>query len=73
VPPHGASHGTPIAIQKSHAHVAAIQATLPNSLEPFATYDLRDLKQRRWLTRYCIKKEAGELDFKWSGGHPVAK
>ena len=53
--------------------MAAIQATLPNSLEPFATYDLRDLKQRRWLTRYCIKKEAGELDFKWSGGHPVAK
>jgi hypothetical protein len=60
-PANGASHGNPIGTQKFHELVAAIQATRPNSLEPFATYDLRDLKQRRWLTRYCIKKETGEL------------
>ncbi|TVP79068.1 MAG: hypothetical protein EA353_07150 [Puniceicoccaceae bacterium] len=61
--------------------VAAIRASLPESVEKFATYDLPDLKDRRWLARYCIKKEAGELPgwqqvilekagFNWVRGRP---
>lgn len=65
--------------------VAAIREAVPDSLQSFATYDVPDLEQRRWLTRYCLKKEAGQLSdwqrlilekagFNWKRGHkPVAK
>lgn len=53
-----------ISYQKFHANVVAIRASLPESVETFATYDIEDLKQRRWLTRYSIKKEAGEI-YRW--------
>lgn len=65
--------------------VAAIREVVPDSLSAFATYDVPDLAQRRWLTRYCLKKEAGQLTdwqqlilenagFNWQRGHPpVAK
>jgi hypothetical protein len=43
------------------ASVAELRATLPDSVETFATYDLPDNKHRRWLTRYCVKKESGTL------------
>jgi hypothetical protein len=50
--------------QKFHANVVAIRASLPKSVETFATYDLEDIKQRRWLARYSIKKETGEI-YRW--------
>jgi len=65
--------------------VAAIRDTVPDSLPTFATYDVPDLAQRRWLTRYCLKKETGQLTdwqqlilakagFNWQRGRqPVAK
>ncbi|MFO8027866.1 MAG: helicase associated domain-containing protein [Opitutales bacterium] len=65
--------------------VAAIRETVPASRKSFATYDVPDLHLRRWLTRYCLKKEAGQLTdwqqlilekagFNWKRGHkPVKK
>lgn len=65
--------------------VAAIREAVPDSRRSFATYDVSDLTQRRWLTRYCIQKEAGKLSdwqqlilekagFNWKRGHtPVKK
>jgi hypothetical protein len=47
--------------QKFHAEVVAIRASLPETLQQFAVYDVADLKRRRWLTRYTIKKEKAEL------------
>jgi hypothetical protein len=47
--------------QKFHAEVAAIRASLPDTLQQFAVYDVPDIKQRRWLTRYAIKKEKADL------------
>lgn len=64
--------------------VAAIRDSVPDVLEKFATYDVPDLKQRRWLARYCLQKEAGKLPdwqqlilekagFNWKRGHPPVK
>lgn len=50
-----------IGYRKFRDEVTAIRESLPDSLELFATYDLAELKQRRWLTRYCIKKEQGQM------------
>jgi hypothetical protein len=61
--------------------VESLRASLPDSVEQFATYDLPELQDRTWLTRYCIKKEAGKLPgwqqlilekagFNWVRGRP---
>ena len=47
--------------KKFRESVAALRKTLPQTVETFATYDLPNEKDRRWLTRYCIKKEEGTL------------
>lgn len=47
--------------KKFRESVAALRKTLPESVEAFATYDLPNEKDRRWLTRYCIKKEEGTM------------
>jgi hypothetical protein len=67
--------------RKFRRTVESLRATLPDSLEQFATYDLPDLKDRSWLIRYCIKKEEGALaewqqfilekaGFNWVRGRP---
>lgn len=67
--------------KKFRNSVVSLRATLPDSVETFATYDLPEEKDRRWLTRYCIKKEAGTLPgwqqvilekagFNWVRGYP---
>ncbi|NBB79492.1 MAG: hypothetical protein GVY36_08615 [Verrucomicrobia bacterium] len=50
-----------IRYQKFRDSVAALRKTLPETVETFATYNLPNEKDRRWLTRYCIKKEEGTL------------
>lgn len=47
--------------KKFRESVAALRKTLPEGIETFATYDLPNEKDRRWLTRYCIKKEEGTM------------
>lgn len=67
--------------QKFRNTVESLRASLPDGVEQFATYDLPDLKDRSWLTRYCIKKEEGALPgwqqlilekagFNWVRGRP---
>jgi hypothetical protein len=41
--------------------VATIREAVPDSRKSFATYDVPDSALRRWLTRYCLQKEAGKL------------
>jgi len=67
--------------RKFRDKVKALRASLPDDLEQFATYDLPELKDRQWLTRFCIKQEAGTLSawqqiileqagFNWVRGRP---
>lgn len=67
--------------KKFRESVASLRASLPESVEKFATYDLPKEKDRRWLSRYCIKKEEGTLPgwqqiilekagFNWERGYP---
>ena len=67
--------------QKFRDKVAAIRASLPDTVTDFATYDVPDLKDRQWLRIYALKKKAGELPewqqlilekagFNWVHGRP---
>lgn len=47
--------------RKFRESVASLRSTLPESTKTFATYDVPNEKDRRWLTRYCIKKEEGTM------------
>lgn len=71
--------------RKFRDNVVAIRAIVPEALKSFATYDVPDLKQRRWLNRYSQHKKAGKLadwqvlileeaGFNWQNGRkPVEK